>query len=531
MMMTGSYGSVFTSDMLNLITTANGTAFAIPAAPLEIFVSLVLDGQRWATTPNGDWDWHVIGRGNSGPGEHSPPFGSDDLTELPSPRHNELIQYAAMLDGRPHNPLTGNRHFWDSDYMVHRRSKYMMSLHMYSNRTIASRCVNAQGKMNGHEADAVLNLHGAPHDSYPNPYLNVFPVWDWTRLAGMSYPHGLAMPPCKDADDYNSWPVLFPGLPFVAGASDGQYGTTASNISVGNGLVKQGSWFFGDDVAVHTSRVTCSEKNASGSTTTASTALAQHLLEPGDEVWVGGGSCGTPPSKLTMGNHTVGGDCWVFHARSHNGTRGTGYTLLTPSSPTGTTTSTTTLPDLSIEVGPRRGDWSALGTSTGIITRNVVGVWVDHPCESPSSTHANNGAVAFAILPTASLATMQSSVVSLSNVLANNDASVQAAQTDADAPRVHATFWTAGATSSGAAPGWRFTSSAPCAMLAQELGPTQLSVSLATPLATGPITITVDRTLRGPNCTSVGPDVTAMHFAAPPSDDYIGSTQTVTCGA
>ena len=56
-------------------------------------------------------------------------------------------------------PVEGNRHFWDSDYHVHRRGGWMASVRMYSTRTIAARCVNNQGKRNSHEADGVTNLY------------------------------------------------------------------------------------------------------------------------------------------------------------------------------------------------------------------------------------------------------------------------------------------------------------------------------------------------------------------------------------
>jgi hypothetical protein len=56
MMLSGSYGGEFSSDMINLVAISNATVFALPDATLEIFVSLLLDGQQWATTPNGRYE-------------------------------------------------------------------------------------------------------------------------------------------------------------------------------------------------------------------------------------------------------------------------------------------------------------------------------------------------------------------------------------------------------------------------------------------------------------------------------------------
>ena len=119
----------------------------------------------------------------------------------------------------------------------------MATVRMYSMRTIAARCVNAQGKRNSHEADGVTNLYtdnspygilkfasnshrssflfrnvaktgfemcfgpstlgaGAkarlkarlesrikkftPHFFRRYPYKDIFPVWDFHEVAGMS---------------------------------------------------------------------------------------------------------------------------------------------------------------------------------------------------------------------------------------------------------------------------------------------------------------------------------------------------------
>ena len=191
--------------------------------------------------------------------------------------------------------------------------------------------------------------------------------------------------------------------------------TCIALVQVGGGLRKHGAWFFSDTTTVHTSFVTCNV------TTSATTALAQHLLgadgaKADGVVMVGGESA--PPSPLSRGNHTLDGSKWVFHARFDNGTRGTGYALLpspgvrrhsndgnvvfaggvnsTRVAGAGAGDGAGTLQSapsrsFSVEIGPRSGDWSALGTASGLITRDVFGLWVDHPCSS------NGDAVAFAV--------------------------------------------------------------------------------------------------------------------------------------
>ena len=48
---------------------AAGTSLAPDTATATVLASLVLDGQRWMITPGNQWDWSVVGRGNSGPSD------------------------------------------------------------------------------------------------------------------------------------------------------------------------------------------------------------------------------------------------------------------------------------------------------------------------------------------------------------------------------------------------------------------------------------------------------------------------------
>ena len=78
--------------------------------------------------------------------------------------------------------MTGNRHYWTSDYMSHRRADWTASLRMYSERTVAARCVNQQGKRNAREADGVVSLYLRGQPSYAS----VFASWNFHALAGMT---------------------------------------------------------------------------------------------------------------------------------------------------------------------------------------------------------------------------------------------------------------------------------------------------------------------------------------------------------
>lgn len=48
-------GAVFSSRMLQVFALTANTSLAMPAAMLDSFATLLLDGQRWVITGSGDW--------------------------------------------------------------------------------------------------------------------------------------------------------------------------------------------------------------------------------------------------------------------------------------------------------------------------------------------------------------------------------------------------------------------------------------------------------------------------------------------
>ena len=55
--------------------------------------------------------------------------------------------------------LLGNRHFWCSDYMVHRRGPWMASVRMFSDRLWSSELVNDEGRRSQHLSDGANLLY------------------------------------------------------------------------------------------------------------------------------------------------------------------------------------------------------------------------------------------------------------------------------------------------------------------------------------------------------------------------------------
>merc|ERR1719326_1417637 len=154
---------------------------------MAVFSALVLDGQRWMVAGQRSQDWSVVGREVTRPAtSHSWSFEPDQLRNVTAGnRTSEFRAFADWLAGdKGARPLTGVRHFYNSDYTVLRTDAFVASVRMYSARTVNARCVNDEGTQSEHTADGVLNLYYSGHE-----YDEMYPVWNWMKLRS----HGMEL--------------------------------------------------------------------------------------------------------------------------------------------------------------------------------------------------------------------------------------------------------------------------------------------------------------------------------------------------
>jgi len=181
----GAYGQVDATTILQYQILAQGTSFDASPDILNTLASWLVNGDAWMCV--GDiYDFSVIGRGVDRPGTTGAGL-SPSLVAALAPNCNATAAVAAFAarlsgDSSPANALVGNKHFWTSDYQVHRRPGWTVTLHMYSNRTHGTECDNSENTQGEHLGDGVLNLRaldtgGNPHAGLE--YDQIFPVLDW----------------------------------------------------------------------------------------------------------------------------------------------------------------------------------------------------------------------------------------------------------------------------------------------------------------------------------------------------------------
>jgi chondroitin AC lyase len=267
----GAYGLDFGNDVGRFFACAWGTRFQIPGDKLKIYTDYVLDGQQWMIR-GATFDWAAVGREITRPGKAaalrdwsrgpvSPKGGAYSLPQvmqtiaaLSVPRRDEFANFAARLRGEQDAPeVTGNRHFWCSDYMVHRRGPWMASVRMFSDRLWNSELVNEEGKKSHHVADGMTLIYRGGDE-----YRDVFPCWDWDLVPGTT----------AEQSGNDPEKILPKGIhekgktSFVGGASDGTFGVATMDLQRGRLSAKKAWFFFDDSFVALGCDITCDSDNA-----------------------------------------------------------------------------------------------------------------------------------------------------------------------------------------------------------------------------------------------------------------------------
>lgn len=329
------YGEVFVRDVVQFLTIADGTAFAAPPATRDLIVRYVLDGPQWMMR-GVRWDYGVIGRAisrreRSAQGYLTP---LDALAALPGPRQAELQAFAQRLRGEKATALLGNRHYWDSDFMVHERPGWYASARGYSTRTMNTDGPhNGEGTKSHYIADGAFVLMRTGEE-----YTEIFPAWDWRKAPGTTVEQ-------SDAPLDPLHPHRMGTTSFVGGASDGRYGLETMDLAH-DGLTAAKSWFFFDDECVCLGAgITDQSENPVGTT------LEQCLLRA-PVVQAGR----TEPLQRDAQTSDAR---WILHD-------GVGYVF-----PSDTT--------VHLDMRTKTGRWSDIGTgSKAPLTRDVFLLWLDH---------------------------------------------------------------------------------------------------------------------------------------------------------
>lgn len=335
--------------------------------------------------------------GGAGGADPSAPFSSALAAHyarlLPAfasaPRGDELVRFAAQVaagDGSA-SAVAGHAVFPLSDAAAHVRAAggarglgFALVLHLFSNRTLNSKCVNGEGLQNRALADGFLTAQVTGRE-----YRDVAPAWRWSLVPGTTELQTRVPYDCADTQVVSD----AERRGFVGGAGDGWLGAAALDFKrddAGATLTARKSWAFVDEGAVALGAAIVADGRFD-----ATTALEQRAL--GGAVWVGVG--GSPPALvppdtvLELAADTVE---WVWHdgtvlvpalGRGDNGSSGGGGGGV-----------------LVVSTRTQYGAWSSVvspGAPNATVAVPMFLVYLDHGAVTPAAP----GGYAYAVLPDA----------------------------------------------------------------------------------------------------------------------------------
>ncbi|OAA69683.1 polysaccharide lyase family 8 protein [Cordyceps fumosorosea ARSEF 2679] len=357
----GNYGKDLLNVFIQLEGEAIGTRFAANDATREA-MSTYIKGDEWMIFTDQQrkqehWDFNVIGRFVSYPTQDLQASADinfnvtklaravADFTGLSSV--NDTIR---RLLSNGTDPLIGNKAFWTSDYMVHRRPSFTIGNKMLSSRSANSELVNGANPLGYHLGQGTLFTYvdGAE-------YRDVWASWDWDLIPGTTVVLGrpaLAATAVKHRGKRD----------FVGVVSDGRVGAAVEDYldPYDGHIAYRKAWFYlGDAVLVSVVDVQTQDDDAPVITVLENRAKAD-------------GGAFVDGARVEVGNDTRAVGRTLFYG-------GNGY--LAYGAPF----------DLTLSEGERTGNWSAISTSTaGLATV---------PIFSAYTALGNASSASYALLP------------------------------------------------------------------------------------------------------------------------------------
>ena len=238
----GSYGFNFLRESIWLATIVHGTQFAFSENHIKVLRDYYLNGTRWMI--RGPLiDYNVRGR-QVGRGDAMWLYGNLLIPILehliiadPEFAQEYKRSIENIVNWSPQD-ISGNKHFWRSDYSIHHQKNYSSSLKMCSERTVGIELnMNSENKL-GYWLP--YGLHYIYRKG--NEYNGIFPVWNWAHLPGVTNPDILI-------EEKEKGKAHTQQTSFVGGVTNGKNGISVMDFQKNETRAKK-AWFWFDDEIV-----------------------------------------------------------------------------------------------------------------------------------------------------------------------------------------------------------------------------------------------------------------------------------------
>ncbi|MGJ1195597.1 polysaccharide lyase family 8 super-sandwich domain-containing protein [Sphingobacterium spiritivorum] len=241
----GAYGTEFMHSVIKSAGYTADTEYALKGEKLVLFRKFILESifglirDKWI-------DWNVLGRGISRTGATQRDYLSDlQRLEKIDPQGKEQYEIIRKRMSGEEDVSFGliprHKHYWSTDYTIHSRPSYFLSIHAVSGRNYAQEIGNQENIKGFWGASGTVNLQVDGPE-----YYNIFPLWKWTKLPGTTLPDTLPIPVNKAPGEGDRRGTDA----FSGGVSDERYGATAYVVNADLHTSAKKAWFMFDEEIV-----------------------------------------------------------------------------------------------------------------------------------------------------------------------------------------------------------------------------------------------------------------------------------------
>lgn len=243
----GGYGDAFLNGVLKFAYYAMNTEYALDKKQLAMIRDFTFNS--YFRVIRGKYmHMNVMGRSMS---RKNATMRNSDFAErlmLIDPQNFSLYKtivdrikgFVSLKEGVKPNNTT----YYIGDYVAHVRPEYAVGVRTVSSRTMRNENGNEENHFTYFLSDGSMHF---TQDG--DEYYNIFPVWDWSRIPGVTNPYFARNEIPKQAKKWRT-----PGTQhFVGGASDSLYSVNTYRLDdkyAGINTSAYKSWFFFDDEVV-----------------------------------------------------------------------------------------------------------------------------------------------------------------------------------------------------------------------------------------------------------------------------------------
>ena len=482
----GGYGKDFISSTMNILDLTNGTKYFSNYTPdkLALFGRYVLEGTQHFQFRK-TIDFGTIGRYTARKGLLKGLDADllDKLIRNDTLRAKQYKHYKDFINGADfENPAA--TFFFKSDMLTKNGRNYYMSAKMISVRTIGTEMMNNENRKGYY-----LPIGSTNFNTTGNEYTDIFPLWDWSRIPGVTAEYSTSIPALSGEEQLNDgykYCCYIRGTnQFAGGGSHGVNGICAFDGNY-NGIKARKAYFvFGDAMVCLGTGIKAAKSNPiitsvnqcfSNGPITASAGKTVETLANAERVY-------SSAEQLK----------WVYHDHI-------GYIF-----PNGGT--------INIQNSTQIGNWSDIGTQSETASGKVFSLWFNH------SKEPENASYQYIVAPGLTLNEFQSYYANQDFVVVSNTNNIQAVKSKR-AGLYGVVFYEAGTIDFGK--NFKVTADRAAIVIISKQG-LKYNIAVADPMYNAEsINLTINRKVEGENVLS-GNAKSVVHFKMP-SGDMSGST-------